>query len=342
MKHTDYFKNFLDNTVNLPQWKVDLLSNRVESIYNCLKADQDLKPLIKKKVPQGSWPQRTIIKPVNGNAFDGDFMVQMVEDPDWADDLKKYGNAVYEVLHKTSPYKNMPHGRKCRCVYVNYAENAMHVDIVPFVVRADGTQWIINRDDNVWERTDTDGFTTWMKTQDAIANKRLREVIRIMKYLRDHKNSWTGTRSILLTTLLGERVESWRKVLDSGYYGDLPTALLHIVSDLDEWLQARPTKPIIMDPSGSGTSFDHRWSQETYSHFRKRIHVHAAEIKAAYEEEDHDESVKKWQALFGDGFKAPKGSGSSSSSSVSSKFATVSSAAAAASTSTVKHSGRAG
>lgn len=342
MKHTDYFQNFLDNTVNLPQWKVDLLSSRVDSIYNCLKADPDLKPLIKKKVPQGSWPQRTIIKPVNGNAFDGDFMIQMVEDPDWADDLKEYGNAVYDVLHKTSPYKDMPHGRKCRCVYVNYAENAMHVDIVPFVVRDDGTQWIINRDDNVWERTDTDGFTAWMKKQDGTAKKHLREVIRIMKFLRDHKNSWTGTKSILLTTLLGERVESWRTIIDAGYYSDLPTALLHIVSDLDDYLQANPYKPTIMDPSGSGTSFDHRWSQETYAHFRKRIHAHAAEIKDAYDEEDFDESVKKWQALFGDGFKAPKAAESSSSSSGSSNFSSVSSAAAAASTSTVKHSGRAG
>lgn len=341
MKHTDYFKNFLENTVNLPQSKVDLLSARVDSIYNCLKADPDLKLLIKKKVPQGSWPQRTIIKPVNGNAFDGDFMIQMVEEPDWEGNLKKYGDAIYNVLHETSPYKNMPHGRKCRCVYVNYAENAMHVDVVPFVVRADGTQWIINRDDNTWESTDTDGFTNWMKQQDGVANKRLREVIRIMKFLRDHKNSWTGTRSILLTTLLGEQVVEWRKVLDSGYYGDLPTALLHIVSDLDDFLQANPYKPVITDPSGSGTSFDHRWSQETYSHFRKRIHVHAADIKDAYEETDFDESVKKWQALFGDGFKAPAGSESSRFSGAG-KFSAVSSAVAAVPMSTVKHSGRAG
>lgn len=341
MKHTDYFKNFLENTVNLPDSKVNLLSVRVDAIYNCLKDDPDLKPRIKKKVPQGSWPQRTIIKPVNGKAFDGDFMIQMIEEPDWAYDLKKYGDAIYNVLHATSPYKNMPHGRKCRCVYVNYAENAMHVDVVPFVLRDDGTQWIINRDDNKWERTDTDGFTDWMKKKDGIANKRLREVIRIMKFLRDHKNSWTGTKSILLTTLLGERVEEWRKVLDSGYYSDLPTALLHIVSDLDDYLQANPYKPVIMDPSGSGTSFDHRWSQETYSHFRKRINVHAAEIKDAYDETDFDESVKKWQALFGDGFKAPTSSESSGSAGAG-KFSAVSSAAAAASVSTVKHSGRAG
>jgi hypothetical protein len=336
MKHTDYFKNFLDNTVNLSKYSLDLLSQRVDTIYGVLKDDEDLGPLIKKKIPQGSWPQKTIISPQNGKAFDGDFMVQMVEDPDWELDLKKYGDAIYNVLHKMSPYKDMPHGRKCRCVYVNYANNAMHVDIVPFVVRADGFQWIINRDDNVWERTDTDGFTNWMKTQDEIAGKHLRKVIRIMKFLRDHKNSFTGTKSILLTTLLGGRVEAWRKVIDAGYYADLPTALLHIVSDLDDWLQARPTKPVIMDPSGSGTSFDHRWTQETYSYFRDRIHTHAAEIKAAYDDTDSDDSVKKWQALFGDGFRAPKSSASSG------KYSTVGTGAGAAGAASVNLSGRAG
>ena len=335
MNHTDYFKNFLENTVNLSKSKLELLSQRVDTIYGVLKDDEDLAPRIKKKIPQGSWSQKTIINPQNGKPFDADFMLQMVEDPDWALDLKKYGSAVYAVLHDTSPYKDMPHGRKCRCVYVTYANNAMHVDIVPFVVRDDGTQWIINRDANEWERTDTDGFTTWMQTKDATAGKHLREVIRIIKFLRDHKNSFTGTKSILLTTLLGMQVEDWRKVVDAGYYADLPTALLHIVSDLDEWLQARPTKPIIMDPSGSGTSFDHRWTQETYAYFRDRMHTHAAEIKAAYQETDLDESVRKWQALFGDGFTAPTSSTSSG------KYSTVGTAGTAGAA-TVNLSGRAG
>ncbi|MBB2744690.1 UNVERIFIED_ORG: hypothetical protein FHR35_004539 [Microbispora rosea subsp. rosea] len=336
MKHTDYFKNFMDNTVNLSKYKLELLSERIDAVYDCLKGDEVLGPLIKKKIPQGSWPQKTIINPQNGKAFDGDFMVQMDENPDWAFDLKKYGDAIYNVLHKTSPYKDMPHGRKCRCVYINYANNAMHVDIVPFVVRADGSQWIINRDANEWERTDPDGFTSWMKTKDEIAGKRLREVIRLMKFLRDHRNSFTGTKSILLTTLLGERVEAWHKIIDAGYYADLPTALLHIISDLDKWLQGNPNKPVIMDPSGSGTSFDHRWTQETYAYFRDRINAHAAEIKAAYDEPDLDKSVKKWRALFGDGFTAPKTSGSSG------KYSSVGTGAGAASAATVNLSGRAG
>ncbi|MGH3716505.1 MAG: SMODS domain-containing nucleotidyltransferase, partial [Micromonosporaceae bacterium] len=65
MKHIDYFDNFLKNTVNLSQFNLDTLEGRVESIYGALKADPDLGPRIVKKIPQGSWAQRTIISPQN-------------------------------------------------------------------------------------------------------------------------------------------------------------------------------------------------------------------------------------------------------------------------------------
>jgi hypothetical protein len=312
VKHTDYFDDFLKNVVNLGQFSLDKLDDRVEAIYKVLKADPELGPRIIKKIPQGSWPQRTIINPQNGKAFDADFMLQMKEEPDWADELWRYSSAVYKVLDNHPTYKDMPHGKKCRCVYVQYANNAMHVDIVPYVIRADGSQNIIDRDHNQWEPTNPSGFTAWMKEKDDIANGNLRKVIRLLKFLRDHKNSFTGTKSILITTLLGNRVEDWRKVSEPGYYADLPTALLHIISDLDDWMWARETKPPIVDPSNSGANFDHRWTQETYAYFRKRIHVHAAEIKEAYHETDEEASVAKWQDLFGDKFQAPKSSSGSS------------------------------
>ena len=144
-----------------------------------------------------------------------------------------------------------------------------------------------------------------MREKDQIAGGNLRRVIRLMKYLRDHKNSFTGTRSVILTTLLGEQVSEVKQLFDTGYYNSTPTALLHIVSDLDAWLQARPIKPSVPDPSGSGVTFDHRWDQATYAYFRDRIHAHAAQMQDAYDEPDKDASVAKWQAVFGDGFTAP-------------------------------------
>jgi hypothetical protein len=331
MQLADHFDVLLTDTVNLSQPKLDLLETRVESIYEALKADDQIGSLIIDKSPQGSWAQRTIINPVGNNEFDADFMLDMKENPDWSGSPKTYIDQVYAALHRHSTYKNMPHSRKCRCVALVYA-NDMHVDIVPHLNLADGREVIVNRDDNQWEKTNPQGFTAWMKEKDSIANGNLRKVIRLMKYLRNHKNSFTGTRSILLTTLLGEQVTELNAWSTPDYYGNVPKTLLHVIKDLDAWLQARPIKPSIPDPSNVEINFDHRWDQVTYSYFRDRIHVHAAEIEEAYAEPDNDRSVQKWQAIFGGGFKAP------TSSSSSPKFP----AAASSATSTVRRPGRAG
>lgn len=331
MQLTDHFDVLLKDTVNLSQHKLDSLETRVDSIYEALKADDEIGSLIRGKSPQGSWAQRTIINPVGKNEFDADFMLDMKENPDWSDSPKTYIDQVYAALHRHSIYKNMPHSRKCRCVSLVYA-NSMHVDIVPHLKLADGREVIVNRDDNVWEKTNPQGFTAWMKEKDSIANGNLRKIIRLMKYLRNHKGSFTGTRSILLTTLLGERVTELQVISNPGYYSNVPTTLLHVIKDLDAWLQAQPYKPSIPDPSNFEINFDHRWDQATYSYFRERIHAHAAEIEEAYEEPDKDRSVRKWQDIFGGGFKAPNTPSSSP------KFP----AAASSAASTVRRPGRAG
>lgn len=334
MKHTTHFNSFLNQTVNLSKWRLEKLEDRVGAIYTALKNDETLGPRVVKKIPQGSWAQRTIINPVGSAAFDADFMLLMEEEPDWANDPKQYANAVYNALHNHRTYKDMPHGRKCRCVYVNYAENAMHVDVVPYVVLSDGRKVIINRDANTFESTDPEGFTQWMRDKDAITNGNLRKTIRLVKYIRDHKGSFGGVRSILITTLLGERVEAWRNAADPGYYADLPTTLLHVMRDLDDYLQGSILKPTVYDPSNTGGTFDHRWTQETYANFRTRIHAITLGIEAAFDETDSEKSVAKWQKVFGAKFKVPDASKASS------KFGAEAGAAAAA-VSTVR-SGRAG
>lgn len=331
MQLTDHFNVLLKDTVNLSQGKLDLLESRVEKVYEALRADGKIGPYILSKTPQGSWAHKTIINPVGDKEFDADFMLNLSENPDWADSPKSYIDEVYTALDRHGKYGAMPHSRKCRCVRLNYA-NSMHIDIVPHLNLTDGREVIVNRDDNKWELTDPQGFTDWMTQKDALANGNLRRVIRLMKFLRDHKNSFTGTRSILLTTLLGEQVTGLRTLLDPSYYSNVPTTLLHVVSDLDVWLQEHPIKPSIPDPSGSGVTFDHRWDQSTYGYFRDRIHSHASQIKDAYYEENKDRSVERWQSIFGVGFKAP------APSSGSAKFP----AAAPVAASTVGRSGRAG
>ncbi len=310
MRLDDHFDVLLKDTVNLSQLRLDTLDSRVTAIYNALKDDSELGPYVLGKIPQGSWAHRTIINPVGGKEFDADFMLLLEENPDWSVSPKTYIEQVYQALGRHGTYGAMPRSRKCRCVRLTYA-GSCHVDIVPYLKLGGGRQVIVNRDNDEWEDTNPEGFTAWMREKDQAAGGNLRRVIRLMKFLRDHKNSFTGTRSVILTTLLGQQVSASKLLFDTGYYSSIPTALVHIVNDLDAWLQANPFKPSVPDPSGSGVTFDHRWDEATYAYFRDRIHVHAAQMQDAYDEPGKDASVAKWQAVFGAGFTAPAQAGSS-------------------------------
>lgn len=306
MEHTEYFKTFLENHVNLDDTRLATLEQRVEAVYTALKADATIGDLITGKQKQGSWAHRLIIRPKPDGEYDADFMLEMIEVDGW--EPKTYINEVYNALRRHSTYKKQEQGRKCRCVYLKYAPSngvGCHLDIVPFVTLTSGRRVIVNRDDNEWEplygSTDPQGFSDWIKRRDELTNKQFRGVVRLTKYLRDWRHSFDGVRSVILTTVLGLQIDEW-KAADPQRYRNLPTTLLNLVEDLDQWLQARPSKPVLENPSGDGTGFDHRWSEETYRNFRDRLHSIAAEMRAAYDEPDPEESVVAWQKLFGDKF----------------------------------------
>jgi hypothetical protein len=310
MEHATYFKEFLRDEVNLAGSSLDKLRRRVEAVYKALRADEMVGPIITGKIPQGSWAHRLIIKPKPDGEFDADFLLGMDEVKDW--EPKQYLNEVYNALHRHSVHTKQDHGRKCRCVFLKYApENSIgcHLDIVPFVTLGDRRRVIVNRDKNVWEpasgSTDPQGFSEWVLRRDELTDKNFRKVVRLMKYLRDERGSFNGVKSVILTTVLGMQVTE-ASAFSPERYTNLPTALLHVVEDLDNWLQIRPTKQHLPNPNGDGTDFDHRWTQATYSNFRNLIHKIAADMRAAYDETDKAASIEAWQALFGSKFRPPQ------------------------------------
>lgn len=307
MQHPKHFETLLRDTVNLPQGRLNQLDERVDAIYRALRRDSVLGDLVTGKTKQGSWAHRMIIKPRPNKEYDADVLIHMDEHADWAGDPAKYVEELYWALGRARYERS----RKTRCVRVHYA-NDCHVDLVPYVETAFG-QMIVNRTTGEWETSNPEGFTAWMRERDEITNGNFRRVVRLMKYLRDHKNSFTGTRSIILTTLLGERANAWAELADPSAYKNVPNTLVTLVGALDEWMQERPTMPDVVDPSSPGTTFNHRWSQESYAYFRDRIHVHAAEMRAALLESDPEKSEKMWRALFGDGFRSTSAGAASTS-----------------------------
>ncbi|MDF1595739.1 MAG: nucleotidyltransferase [Acidimicrobiia bacterium] len=320
MRMTASFNAFMTNTVNINQTRIDNLDVSVPAIFDALQADSEIGSIVLDYDPQGSWPHGTIIKPADGVEFDADFMLVMDEQEAWAHSPKTYITVVHAALARNGTYKDLVKPPKCRCVRVVYAGD-YHVDVVPFVVLSDGRQVIVNGDGDEWEDTDPAGFTAWMKEKNDTTGGHLKRVIRLLKYLRDHRDSFRRTRSVLLTAMLGERVDAASKIADPSYYEDLPTTFFHLITDLNEWLQANPTKPSIADPSGATDpdgnpiTFDHRWTEDTYQAFRKKISSIAADTKVAYEDDTSIEhSLELWQKVFGLDFKLPatsSGGGSS-------------------------------
>nr|WP_323848197.1 nucleotidyltransferase [Curtobacterium flaccumfaciens]WQM79541.1 hypothetical protein PCFP31_535 [Curtobacterium flaccumfaciens pv. poinsettiae] len=299
VKLAAHFDTLLTDRVNLSASRLQSLENRAGSIYAALNRDETLGPMVHDMSQQGSWAQKTIINPSGGRDFDADFTLHLADDSSWTP--KDYLNATRKALNDHHDYTGMTLNRKTRCVRVLYA-NDFHVDVVPSIERG-GVRHIANYDDNIWEPTNPSGFTTWMQAKDADTHGNLRKVIRLFKWVRDNRNSFNGVRSILLTTMLGDRVSSANEIHDSGYYADLPSSFFHLVNDLDAYVWARENKPSVTDPSGTGLTFDHRWTQETYANFRQRLHTIADTTTQAYESTDKDESVELWQSLFGPGFK---------------------------------------
>jgi hypothetical protein len=318
MQHADYFKRFLRDEVNLDESRLGKLDSRVDAVYAGLRRDATIGPIIQGKSKQGSWAHRLIIRPSPGSEFDADFLLEIAYQPEW--EPARYINEVYNAFHRHTVYSKQEHGRKCRCVWLKYApENGIgcHLDIVPFITLPDGRQVIVHRDSNAWEpefgSTDPQGFTNWVKRRDELTGNQFRGVVRLMKYVKRERGSFNGVRSVILATVLGEQVTEFDAVNPSRF-SNLPTALLNIVDDLDRWLDARPSKPSIANPSGDGTTFDHRWTAETYLNFCVRIHTIAGDMRSAYHEPDPDKSAAAWRKLFGDKFQ-PLASKSSASSS---------------------------
>jgi len=296
MKLHSYFKNFLDNTVNLDDARIEKLNKRVDAISSFLRGHEVFGEFFIDVIAQGSYAQRTIIKPVGTREYDVDVLLSMKEHPDWTP--ARYTQELYKAFEASGRYKGMAH-RRTRCVYIDYAD-PFHVDVVPYV---EARKDITNNKTDDWEHTDPEGFTASLETKTRATGGRLPAILRMLKYLRDTKTTFS-IKSVLLTILVGESVQTWHASLD-GYYEDIPTALVNIVEDLDDYLQARPLLPAIYDPAGTGQDFSERWDQESYANFRTQIHYYAGKIREAYDKPDRNKSVAAWQTVFGSGFCAP-------------------------------------
>ncbi|MGP1682434.1 MAG: SMODS domain-containing nucleotidyltransferase [Giesbergeria sp.] len=299
MKLVDQFKTFLSGEVNLNDTRVSQLGGSVEAVQKAIKAS-GWEPKILDFDAHGSWAHGTIIKPRTGGEFDADLLVIVEPVEGW--EAKDYVNKLGAFFDGHSTYKDKVH-RYSHCVTIEYA-GERRIDIAPCVK---GRLWsntyeVCNRTTNEFETTAALDYTDWVVGRNGVVGGNdLKKVTRLLKYLRDIKTNFTCP-SFLFTTLVGMHIYDSDK--DTAAFADTPTCLKTLMGRLDDYLQAHPTAPVIRNPLLSSDIQSRVWDQTQYGNFREKINLYRTWIDEAFAEEDRDESIGKWQRVFGDGFAA--------------------------------------
>ena len=293
MELTAFFDKFLADTVNLNQSKLDTLSEKMNVIDSFFKNNNTIKKHYIGLLPQGSYGQKTIIKPPKDKDFDVDILLSLQPISGWQPE--DYVVNVHTEFMKDGNYKKITELNP-RCATIYYSGD-FHIDIVPFL-RIDGRQYITNKDDNRLEETNPIGYSEGLMSKNTTANNYLIKAIRLTKYLRDIKENFS-VKSILLNTLIGNCIAD-KEVFSE--FKNLPTAFLTAFTRLNAFLQSSPNMPTVKNPTLSSEDFNRHWDQKKYSNFREKIKLYYDKTKDAYSEGSKPESIKKWQAVFGDEF----------------------------------------
>ena len=303
-KNNQEFGQFLKDEVELNKSRLDRLETAVGGVKGYLK---DNLPGYQTMERQGSYALDTLIKPVDDNdEYDADVQIVMNPNPKW--EPKDYVLAINRTLGNNQTYADKRR-LKTRCVTVDYAGD-FHLDVVPRVT-IKGRHYVCNRHENKFEETDGNGYREWFNGKNRITGGNLKKVVKLLKYLRDHKNSFTA-KSILLTTLAGYMIRESDK--GTAAVSTVADTLETVLSRMNDYLQQHPNMPEIKNPVLPTENFNRHWDQRRYANFRNRVQSYAQTVRQAKTEPSAEKAIKLWQELFGDSFGKATSSGGGSSS----------------------------
>lgn len=297
MKLASDFQDFLRDTVNLNKTRIELLEERVETIKSFLR-DSDWEPTISTFIEQGSWAHDTIIRPVDGGEFDADLLVRVRRVDGWS--AAKYIKDLGRVFLDSGRYgdKTVVYDY---CVTITYADDCK-IDIAPLVMDREfqGTLEVCDKRNDKFDESQPVEYTRWIREKNGYSgNNSFRKATRLIKYIRDIKKRFS-CQSVLLTTLIGHRIEWYDK--DSNAFADTPSALQTLMGRLDDWLQARPDKPAVPNPSLPNEDFADLWNDTQYANFRNFVNKYRKWIDDAVNATTRSDSIEKWRKVFGDDF----------------------------------------
>ena len=251
--------------LQLQSSKYDLANDRYQTIADIIQNDPVFKNIDLNMYPHGSFRLKTTVKPLSGNEYDLDFVVEIPSDFLMSpSDL--YDN-IYRILSTDGSHNDIVE-KKNRCIRVNYA-NDFHMDIIPGQVFNQKTNEIIvpDREMKTWyHHSNPKRYAEWFEIkanmrasfsqmlteqaepivdqEDVSRLEPLRRATQLVKRYRDiycDRNNKEPVRSIVLCTLLGKNI--------SGSYSDEVTILNAFCSYVNDLIQTNRSQPFkVMNP----------------------------------------------------------------------------------------------
>jgi hypothetical protein len=133
VKLVAHFTDFLKDTVNLNQDRIDTLEDRVGTIEDFLE-NSDYEAPIRSFSKQGSWAHKTIIRPVGDrDEFDADFLLRLEPNAAWNASPARYLREVRAAFRRQQAVDEVLALAGGEHVDVGAADPQEGPDLVPFV-----------------------------------------------------------------------------------------------------------------------------------------------------------------------------------------------------------------
>jgi hypothetical protein len=291
MELNSYFRGLLSNIEPSPN-AVDKAKKAHEDLREFLKNDEEISKADPDSYLSGSYARDTALNSIK----DVDVILQI----DLDINATAPGVAIAWVqasLHKY--YTNVrPQGRS---VHVT-TDSGFDLDIVPSVPISyrGGPVRIPDRDVQRWVATHPKGQIAFGIEKNKATDGYYKHLVKIMKHWRDRLPTESSrAKSYILESLVAESLISTPQSYGHGAVNILSS----IYSRYAPYLKSGVV-PKIPDPGYPSVNVAKRWKFQEFSDFMSAVHSARETATSALDEEEKDKSVKLWQKLFGEKFRA--------------------------------------
>jgi len=287
----EYFEAF-NREISMGEPQITRMDSAISAISEFLQDRYDL------PTPnfflQGSYPNGTIVEPVDGGEYDVDLVAYCVASSSTADDALN----VLENHFKSDGRYAKRIVRKKPCIRLEYASDDVgefHVDVVP--VRTTGLDqppYEAPRRGDGWHETAPREYTDWCLAQGEAYGR----TVKALKRWRDTQQSVRmAIKSIDLQVLAAEYMPA---------IGDDAARLAGTISALHEALEGRQNAPIVVNPVLDTENLAARWEQTNFQSFVTELGEAKELVLQAEATTDLVEAVDAWREVLGDAFPAPE------------------------------------